>query len=445
MRPQAAVSAAVLLLLAVAPEATPPDFSHDANVSIVAKNGNVLETSIAISPVNPNVIVFAGIDVSGDARISTWRSDDGGVTWSDPQPQSLTASGTAFGRSVDPVVIADKDGTFYLAELLEAGPKGTFGGSVIAVTRSSDGGRTWSDAVVVVQRDLNATPTPADDKEWIAVDPDTGTLTVAWSYFLTNGPTVVGTATILVAQSTDRGDHWSTPRPIRNDDVQLTQVVAAGGGATYLSYDDFTKNNAYIVRASSDGGATFGDEVKAIVDPDIQGWLLDNTKTLVATTHTLAVDTSTGPHHGNVYLVAGARKNVLFARSRDGGKHWSGPLRLSSPSELFYPTVAVDESNGDIVISWYDRRDDPHDVLARIYAIRSTDGGETFSQPRAFTSSFAVAGKMGDYDTTAVSHGHAIRAFSNAGGFAAVARLDFSAPPQFPHHRPAAPTASPGR
>jgi len=367
------------------------------------------------------------------------------VSWSDPLLQSLTGSGTAYGRSVDPVVVAGNDGTFYLAELLEAGLKGAFEGSVIAVARSSDGGRTWTDPVVVAERQLNATPTPTDDKPWIAVDPDTGVLTVAWSYFLTNGTTPVGFPTIEVAQSTDRGDHWSAPRPIRTDDLQLTQVVSAGGGAAYLSYDDYTRNNAYTVRASSDGGATFGDAVKAIVDPDIQGWLLNNTNTLAVTTHTLAADTSTGPHHGNVYLVAGARKNVLFARSRDGGKHWSAPLRLSGGSEVLLPTMAVDPSNGDVVISWYDRRDDPHDVLARIYAMRSTDGGETFSQPRTFTSSFAISGKMGDYDTTAASHGRAIRAFSNAGGFAAVARFDFTAAPQYPHRRPSAPAANPGR
>lgn len=440
MRPHAAVSAAVVLLLAIAPEATPPDFSRDTNVSIVAKNGNVFETSIAISPVNPNVMVFAGIDISGDARVGIWRSEDGGVTWSDEQLPSLTTSGgTTYNRSLDPVVVAAKDGTFYLAELLEPGPKGTLQGSLIGVSRSSDGGRTWTDPVVVVQRDLNATPTPLDDKPWITVDPDTGTLSVARAYFLTNGPTPVGLPTIEVAQSTDRGDHWSTPRPIRTDDLQLTQIVSAGGGATYLSYDDYTSANAYTVRASADGGATFGDEAKAIVDPDIQGWLMDNTTTLAVTTHSLAADRS------NVYLVAGARKSVLFTRSRDGGRHWSGPLRLSLGSEVLFPTMAVDPANGDIVISWYDRRDDPNDVLARIYAMRSTDGGATFSQPRAFTSSFAIARKMGDYDTTAASQGRAIRAFTNAGGFAAVARLDFSAPPQFPHHRPSKSAANPGR
>jgi len=75
MRLRAAVPAAVLFLLAIAPEATPPDFSRDANVSIVAKNGNVWETSIAISLVNPDVMVFAAIDVSSDARIATWHSE----------------------------------------------------------------------------------------------------------------------------------------------------------------------------------------------------------------------------------------------------------------------------------------------------------------------------------------------------------------------------------
>src|SRR3954447_13272867 len=125
------------------PAAAPPDSSSAPNVSIVAHGGNSWETGLAISPVDPRVMVLAVIDSSSQARISVYRSTDGGVTWSEPQPLALTASnGRTYVRSADPVVIADADGSFYLAEILIVAAKGSFEGSVIGVSRSTDDGKT---------------------------------------------------------------------------------------------------------------------------------------------------------------------------------------------------------------------------------------------------------------------------------------------------------------
>jgi len=91
----------------------PPDFSAATNVSIVAHGGNSWETSVAVSPADPRVMVLGVIDSSSQARISVYRSSDGGVTWSEPQPMTLTASnGLTYIRSADPVVIAEADGSF---------------------------------------------------------------------------------------------------------------------------------------------------------------------------------------------------------------------------------------------------------------------------------------------------------------------------------------------
>src|SRR5436305_1293802 len=213
------------------PLAAPPDFSRDANITIVAQGGNSWETSIAISPADPRVMVYAVIDSTDQARVTLYRSRDGGVTWSAPQPAPLTAGGRTFPRSADPVLAAGRDGTFYLAQLLLVAPKGAtpaFQGSVIGVSRSADGGATWSDQTLVVDRPAGGDPAEIDDKEWLSVDPESGTLTIAWVYAIVSGNASVGFPTIYVAQSTDRGDTWTTPRAIRTDDVQLAQRRRTG-------------------------------------------------------------------------------------------------------------------------------------------------------------------------------------------------------------------------
>jgi hypothetical protein len=376
----------------------------------------------------------SGSNAGGSNKFTGFsRSTDGGVTWSARRPAPLTAGGRTFPRSADPVLAAAPDGTFYLAEILLVAPKGAtpaFQGSLIGVSRSTDGGATWSDPALVVDRPAGGDPTQIDDKEWLAVDPQSGTLTVAWAYALVTGNNaLVGNPTIYVAQSKDRGDTWSAPQAIRTDDLQETQLAAGPDGETVLSYVDYTADG-YPARASRDGGATFGGEVMALPDKDSGGWLLPNTKTLNPMGHSMAVDTSSGPHRGLVVMVAPERRDVLLTRSADGGRTWTAPQRLGGNGDVLFPAVAIDPANGDVVVSWLDRHDDPNNVLARVFAVRSVDSGEHFTPPRAFTSPFALSGKMGDYDVCAVDHGHAVRAFSTASGHASVVRFDFTMPPR---------------
>src|SRR5207245_10876770 len=100
------------------------------------------------------------------------------------------------GRSApfgEPVVAVGRHGTFYYAGLgADASARTT-----IQVNRSTDGGRTWSDAVVVQQDN-------GGDKDWMAVGPDPGSknrdnVYVTWKSFQSTGQQ------LRFGRSTDRG------------------------------------------------------------------------------------------------------------------------------------------------------------------------------------------------------------------------------------------------
>ncbi|TME13729.1 MAG: hypothetical protein E6I70_15830, partial [Chloroflexi bacterium] len=97
-------------------------------------------------------------------------------------------------------------------------------------------------------------------------------------------------------------------------------------------------------------------------------------------------DRSGGVHTGSLYLAwadeqpIGSRMHIYYARSFDGGAHWSAPAQVDTgnANDAWQPAVSVDQSNGALTIAWYDRRDDSGNKLYRPYYTQSTDGGATF-------------------------------------------------------------------
>jgi hypothetical protein len=102
----------------------------------------------------------------------------------------------------------------------------------------------------------------------------------------------------------------------------------------------------------------------------------------------MAQDRGRSRFAGNVYLTwaapVGDRLQILVSRSEDGGRSWSTPLRVNAgghASNHSTPAVAV-RDDGAVVISWYDRRDDPEDNCFRPYVAVSFDGAHTFTGER---------------------------------------------------------------
>jgi hypothetical protein len=362
----------------------------------------------------------------------------------------------------DPVVVCSDPQHFAYASIQEQIPVDSQGNVIaafaeMAVNGSIDGGVTWDDPVTAVQKDLDF---HFLDKEWLAVDPSNSkNLYVTYTDFQAHGtePDCVGgtigieagpdVALELVA-SKDGGLTWGEPvrfgrRCALNvgENFSGTQVLVGRHGEVYVAYAsvlDFGADAQILFRRSADGGASFGPEIVAgtaipaanPLSPQLQGFFRTNVFP------TLAIDNSTGPHNGNLYLVwTDASRNqiddflvdffggdggyafgdIVVSRSVNGGSNWSSPALVSpTPSHFqgagrdqFMAGVAVDP-RGNLAICYSDRRNDPNNFLVDHYCSISRDEGATFADMRETPFSFTPDANtdgiinpvyMGDYDT----------------------------------------------
>lgn len=358
-------------------------------------------------------IVIAYNDTSfSDYGSSLSYSNDGGRSWKQTLPPLLPfASG--YG---DPVVALGPGGVFYYSMLAD----NSLGLSIVGLTKSTDGGATWSPLA-------NATASVTNgfdfhDKEWMTVDNTTsrfrGNIYVSWTRFAGRQNEQSG---IGFVRSQDGGKTWSTFKIIgqpadMSGFVQGSMISVSPAGEVYVVYLDTRLPGVAVVR-STDGGETFGPPVVAFRDPalKISQYLsggFDN-----PFLPSIAVDTSNGPARATVYLTFNVRpadsrdqSDVVLIKSTDGGATWSGPVKVhddQTDTDQFHPSVAVAQ-DGTVGLMWYDRRNDPtNNVLLDVYMTTSADGGTTFSPNRRVTTAnwmlvptpFTIrAGYHGDYN-----------------------------------------------
>ncbi|MDO8629918.1 MAG: sialidase family protein, partial [Phycisphaerales bacterium] len=127
----------------------------------------------------------------------------------------------------------------------------------------------------------------------------------------------------------------------------------------------------------------------------------------------IAVDNSTGPTAGNVYIAGTVNNsgdanptNVRFIRSVDGGQTWSSPVLVNddpaSGAWHWFGTMSV-APNGRIDMIWNDTRNDPGNFLSEVFYSFSTDAGLTWAANVALTPEWDPSlgypnqSKIGDY------------------------------------------------
>ena len=281
------------------------------------------------------------------------RSRDGGRTWQAPttvaplepgnDTDAITASPTLAGHAY--LVWANWDHTYQL-------PMTT---NFLRFSRTTDGGATWSPAVVIDKPG----PTAIDFSGHILGMPGGELLAV-----FVQADVVLGLGKLFAARSVDEGRTWQQPLEVASQPVGRFTDPDSG---IELPQPGF---------------------FNAVVAPD---------GTVYA-----AFEASSSPSAGAIRV----------ARSQDAGRTWTISTLPGVTAFAFEPAIAVD-SHGTVGVSWYDLRNDrPGDAILSTdaWVASSHNGGASWQQTHLAgpfdLRSAPRGGWIGEYQGLAAARGH---------------------------------------
>jgi hypothetical protein len=456
-----AVTAAAAGTLTVAPLKTvsgPSPFAACTNIgpgtpgAVNTVNAEV-EPWVAVNPANAaNIIAVWQQDrwSDGGARgLATGYSTNGGATWNTTFAKftfcsgGTVANGGDFERASDPWVTFSPSGAAYQISIAFNGLDLT---NAVTVSKSTDGGATWSDPTTLIRDSGDRDSSFAfNDKESITADPfDSRYVYAVWDRLvspnnkskaslqgLINSKTFRGP--IWFSRTTNGGASWEPARMIADPGSHSQTIgnqidVLADGTLIDLFTEIIGRKNAggnrgvhFSVIRSSDRGASWGDSV-VIADDSSKGVTDPQTGQPLRTGDGLpdiAVNRYAGtPGYGNAYVVwqgtsspaATSDDTIFLSRSTDGGSTWSAPIRVNrTPAGVpaFLPSVHV-AKDGTVGVTYYDLRSntsDPKTLPTDVFIVHSHDAGLTFGTdahvagPFDFlTAPFARGFFVGDYE-----------------------------------------------
>lgn len=224
---------------------------------------------------------------NNDTEISVSHSTDGNKTWT---------TTSVFPTQHFPLInqfsdlAISKDGTVYVSwmQCSATGPAGDCGGTVahILVSKSNDGGNTWSAPVLVHKVKLTtdpgccyygAIPNTSDRVSNIPViASDNSTGPNAGALYITDYTFTKGHMKVQVTKSIDGGAHWSkaigvAPASDKHDQFFPWLNVSTSGnvGVTWMDRRNDPANLSYeeFGAVSTDGGATFPTNLQLATNP----------------------------------------------------------------------------------------------------------------------------------------------------------------------------------
>lgn len=378
------------------------------NPSFDAQNRQSNETTVAISPVNPQIVAAGANDyrmvpIFGDAWLGFYISADGGASWfntmvpgfpSDTSPTGLVSPLLGLDGSGDPVVRFDSAGNLFVAGIAfnrnfdqpDRPVDNLVYVAKYAFTPGSPGGVSTPNSAgdppnftyagtTVVDRGAVGFAVPNQpygfagefvDKEWMEIDsfpgsPCFGNVYVSFTPFHGLG----GNSPIRFSRSSDGGASFSNP-----------MAVNTGGqdGSTYNQGSDIAvgpDGAIYVAYIAYPSGADTSPSIRIAKSSDC-GWHWSNPVTIGALStrqapgvafrtpaFAFAAVDDTDPQ--TVYVAyqsfVGGNFNIYTQRSTDGGATWGAAVMVNDDGgtrHQIFPTIEV--SNGALHIAWYDFR-----------------------------------------------------------------------------------------
>jgi hypothetical protein len=285
-----------------------------------------------------------GIDSTPNLRLRCYKSTNGGKDWT----HDSLVSGTS--------TIADKP-SFWVDHASGSPHRDTMYATwhdgvkaQVAVRNGASG--SWGTPLTVSGSETTSTADGGDIKANAF-----GDVFVFWPN--------AGGQTLLMAKSADGGSSFTA---LGSSPVQ---IASTNGSFTI-------KIPAEATRATSSG--TIGTLIAVS-----GGAYRTTTEDLVfACWHDLAGGTgcSSPSNAPGTDVTATCKTRVWFARSTDGGQHWSTPVKINDQSgknDQFFPRLAVDELTGHLMVVYYDTVGDSNRVATNVWMQYCADGGATWS------------------------------------------------------------------
>jgi hypothetical protein len=344
------------------------------------------EPSVAINPRNPQQVVVA---YQSGARIAysrdagrNWRTASGTMPPNYAVSGDVSVAYNNSGHAFLCYIAFDKLGTEeYWAH--NASRNGIF------VRRSLDGGETWQQPAVPVIEHSTEPGIPFEDKPYIVADntngPYAGNLYVGWTQFTLTQSLILLSRSENGGMTWSKPVRISTEAGLPRDDngdVEGFSGVVGPDGTLYVVWADGTH---VVFTSSRDGGRTFAPSrgVIPIAPPYFHITDVDRTDGFPV----ISIDPHGGDGAGLLFLTWSDYRNgdvdVFCSTSADRGRNWTQPVRVNSDpihngADQFFQWLAVDPLTGAVNLIFYDRRDDPDNSKAVVVLAQSTDHGRTF-------------------------------------------------------------------
>lgn len=377
------------------------------SIMIYGQNKNISEGNVfdgePYLTINPNnsqhfVVAWMGWLSGNKIVIKTKVSFDAGKTWGTMHYLAHTVSSYT---SADASIDFDHNGNVYIS-YIDYNTDPTKGG--IYLCKSTDGGLSWESPVKVFHSDDDPDKLPID-RPWIAIDRSTGSHQGSIYITSMNAKGVTAPYNPYLSVSTDLGNtfnwryldttDWLSGNAIPQ--AMPTNCIASDGifYSVYPSY--VSSQNAYaqfIMAKSTDAG-------NKIVHQTVFSFSTSIKDTLAKRNYLINADPSDASHLIFVYLdVTYGDIDVFMCESFNKGDEWSNPIRINDDAisnNRMQDLVWADfDTDGDIVISWRDRRnatDSTYETSSEIYAAYRKNGDLSFS------NNFKISDQNVPYDS----------------------------------------------
>ncbi len=413
-------------------------FTHAAGEPLIQISSDPFHNKISQhkTEVEPDTFAFGNTIVSafqvgrvfngGAADIGFATSNDGGDTFIHgflPGITTVSPHPGPYIRASDASVAFDLKHKVWLISELGLYPGGNTSKVDLLVSRSTDGGRTWSRPVVAAKGNL--------DKNWSVCDDTPTSPFFGHCYSEFDNP--ADGDRILMSTSTDGGLTWGPPRETANHDFGIGgQPLVQPNGRVIVPIVGFTIsiNQPFNQKSfiSTNGGASWSATVIVSRDPIHVPQGIRATIPLPSA----EIDAS-----GKVYNVwqdcrfeKGCFVNDLVLSTSTDGLHWTTPKLvptdpIGSHFDHFVPGLAIDRttsgSSAHLALAFYfygfpgfsTGNCQTNDCVLRVGFIDSANGGQSWSSKEVLTPpmfmqwlALTTQGYMvGDYISTSIIPG----------------------------------------